>query len=255
MKDCRERSKTSDSVGSESRSEERGIGAKAALVMKSKSHPHSVRRISAVHWCRPVCNQEIIPDSRRSEQVVLDVNLFISLEQAESTWVELVNGIVVIISGKGSMTTGTGIEWYKPGTVYYIPSLQVIIMSCSRRDKNGATTSIAKGHCSLYYRKNNNELLSRVTKRELDGLYIGRMLLPRKIMSGSVPTIIRSRAPVGLAWRREFIWHCQFGHASPDSIKHMRATVDRVWPTRNLLGTAMCAPRQNRQRRQLLVDW
>lgn len=41
-------------------------------------------------------------------------------------------------------------------------------------------TSIAKGHCSLCHKTDNNNLLIRVEGRELDGLFVENIRLTRK---------------------------------------------------------------------------
>lgn len=51
--------------------------------------------------------------------------------------------------------------------------------------------SIKKGHCSLYHKADNNTLLTRAPRRELDGLFSGHIQLTRKIISASVRTIRR----------------------------------------------------------------
>lgn len=96
--------------------------------MKSKPPAHRARRISAVHERRFFCNQKIIIDSRESEGVVSDVNLFTSLEHIESTRTALANGMVVTYSDKGSISVSTGNEWFTLATIYYVPSLHVNLM-------------------------------------------------------------------------------------------------------------------------------
>lgn len=81
-----------------------GVASKAAVVIKSKSQPHSAGRISVFLEPRPVFNQEIKIYSKATEHVILDVHSFTSVEQIKSTRIELANGMVVTSSGKGSIT-------------------------------------------------------------------------------------------------------------------------------------------------------
>lgn len=165
IKECRERSKRNDSLGSKFRAKERGAGAKLALVMKSKSQAHKAGKISAIREPRPVCNQQIIITSKPSKHVESVTNLFTIIEQMESIQIEIANGMVVTSSREGSVTTSTDIEWFTLGTVYYIPFSQVNFMSCSRLDEYGVTTSIAKCNCSLYYTNSNSKSLLTVQKK------------------------------------------------------------------------------------------
>lgn len=69
-------------------------------------------RLGAPKWkkvseLKPARNPEMIIDSRASKHVVSDINLFTSLEQIESTEIELAYGMIVTCYGKRSIVVRT----------------------------------------------------------------------------------------------------------------------------------------------------
>lgn len=88
--------------------------------------------------------------------------MFTSLEQIESNQIELENGKVETSSGKSSIAVGTWSASFSLKIVYYIPSLRINLMSCSRLKEQGATTSMKKAHCVLYHSVGHNGSLRRV---------------------------------------------------------------------------------------------
>lgn len=123
--------------------------------------------------------------------------------------------------GNGLIIVRTGGEPLSLGTVYYIPSKHINLMSCSRLEKNGATTSIVYGHCRLYHRADNNTLLVIVTRRKVGRLFVGRIQLPRRMMSASMRTVTKLQPPRAVSQGSVSVCHKRMAHVSPDIVTRM----------------------------------
>lgn len=166
-------------------------------------------------------SNEMMIDSGASEHVVNDVRFFETIEPIQGIQVELANDTVVTATGKGTVPVDVSGSRIPLTNVHYIPDLKMNLLSCTRLDGDGITSVISRNRCKLFDRENKNSLLGSIPKRKSDGLYVTRIVMPKRITSAAVRLVIKLRRDSDPNQTRECIWHKRMGHISQGVVRHM----------------------------------
>lgn len=133
---------------------------------------NNAKRITETESCHMHDEIEIIVDIEALEYVVYDVNLLDICESLTEMITELAEGSPVTATAKRKVILNVNEDCIILKNVYYILSLRLSLISCSRFDKKDMTTSIAKSLCTMYDRHNQNAVLGRVRKWNSDSLHV-----------------------------------------------------------------------------------
>lgn len=118
--------------------------------------------------------------SSASEQVVASINLFHSVMVVEGVELELTNVTTVKSRHKFKVLIDPGIMPLMWSIVCFIATLQVNLLSCSRLDEYGITTSISKKNCNLVYREQNKNKLAAISQQQNAGLHVVNTTRPQE---------------------------------------------------------------------------
>ena len=167
---------------------------------------------------------DIIADSGASEHLVNDLQYFENIESTERITIELADGNTATTNRHGTVRVAL---YESPGDqersakilkllkFYYLPQLDMNLMSCTRLDQSNITTSFAQESCILYDRNNGCSVLGCARKKAADGLFTAKLLLPET--DGAVSLSAKgSRKKNGAE-----LWHLRLEHIGISAVKHM----------------------------------
>lgn len=118
-----------------------------------------------------ISGRPITIDNGASGHAIDDLNLFQTMEPVRTKELELADGIVAIPNLKRRVMLALSGTKLASRSVYYVHTLRLNKLSCSRVDERGWTTNITNGVCTLPYRQKRNRVMERLHINSNDGLY------------------------------------------------------------------------------------
>lgn len=116
-------------------------------------------------------SNEVIIDSGASEHVVGNIQLLTDVKMLPNIYVEHPGGQRVDTIQKGKFSLLLGSDYVTLTSMYYIPCMNINIISCTRLDEKRFTTTITNGVCHLRDRRN-GVTFGRLNKMQSDGLFV-----------------------------------------------------------------------------------
>lgn len=133
-------------------------------------------------------------DSRATEHAVNNLMYFEKVTKIEGVNFTVADGSKALATHKGEALVMVTDQPIILKNVYYGPSLHLNVMSCARLDERGLATSLAKGQCLFYHRKERNEFLGSIPLNDDERLHLIPIKIPKDdrrklgVMSGGTPS-------------------------------------------------------------------
>lgn len=161
-------------------------------------------------------NSDIVIDSGASEHVVRERKYFSNLESSYPITVEMADGSKATTRLKGNINVKlyNGIRLMVKD-VYYLPQLEMNLLSCSRLDKKAISVLFENGRCKFIDREKRNSTLGYANLRKVDMLFCAKLIEPKSNHSAMASVASRgTKADLTL-------WHKRMGHAGKHVISAM----------------------------------
>lgn len=167
----------------------------------------------------------ITVDSGESEHAVNDESVFQAMKPIESIKLELADGSTRGAEGKGVALVKLHSTLLELSDVHFVPSLSLIVLSCSRIDRSGIEVHIADEKFSFFYRKPKNTMIGATYVDVKDRLYT-LCISKRRIGKSQPSTSVKSYKCISNGNKRctnssSELWHRHIGHANNKVIQHM----------------------------------
>lgn len=104
-------------------------------------------------WTDKCDNDYMIIDSAAWEQFISDIDLFKTIMEVDKVEVDLFDRTTVTSEYIGKVLVDTGIMIIVLSNAFFIPNLQLNLISCSVLEKHGITTVISNSIYILIHRK------------------------------------------------------------------------------------------------------
>lgn len=145
-------------------------------------------------------------DSGAPENVVCNLKYLRNVEHVDEINAELANDAEVTSSKIGTVRVRFGNVKLFTCQAFYIPKLKLDLLSCSRLDDCGLTSTIAKGTCELFNR-NLKTHLGKIRIKENDGVAL-RQLVPWTTQHGvNATTMNTNNGDQGMLSNTSELWH------------------------------------------------
>lgn len=168
-------------------------------------------------------------DSGATEHAVNSLAYFEEVAEIEKVHPTIADGSRASATHKGKIMVMVRNQLILLQNVYYVPTLQRNILSCTQMDQRKISKTIAKGKCSYWYKKENNRNLGSIFLDKKEQLYLVPVKVPKSNRSKQDTVTIRRASSMQRNMKREQIdakiakdlWLKRLAHANTKAISHM----------------------------------